>query len=66
MEYFSIQAIDGGYWQCGQWVSRLVDATKYPSEDEAHSVIAMRQLNNVNVIENHTPWRDLRPLVSKE
>jgi hypothetical protein len=64
-DFYSIQATEGGYWQCGQWVSRPIDATKYPTEDEAHSVIAMCQLNNASVIANNTPWRDLRPQVKE-
>ena len=60
-EYVSIQSQEGRYWQCGMWVDKPTDATKYPTVDEAESVIAIRTLTNASIVANNTPWRDLRP-----
>jgi hypothetical protein len=59
MQHYSIQQGDR-YWQCGMWVGSIYKATKYPSEDEALGVIAMRGLHNGIVVPNHEEWRDLR------
>lgn len=58
--YHSIER-KGKYWQCGVWVHSLEDATKYPSEQEAWGVIAMRNFNNACVVANDTNWRNLAP-----
>ena len=61
----SIQSQDGVFWQCGTWVIKLTEATKYPSEDEALSIIAVRALTNASIVANDTPWRDLRPRIKE-
>lgn len=55
--HFSIEK-NGKYWQCGFWVSHIADATKYPTEDQAYAVLAMRELNG-SVVPNNAAWRDL-------
>lgn len=39
--YTSIQNSKGLYWQVGEWVSALRNATKYSTEEEAHLVMAL-------------------------
>jgi len=57
--YYSIQSAQG-FWQCGAWVRNIFNATKYPSVSEAQAAMAMRNLSNSIVVENHEQWRDLR------
>ena len=38
------------YWQCGQWVRGVENATRYFDVSEAEMVIALRSLHNVEII----------------
>lgn len=38
------------YWQCGQWVTGIENATLYRDEEEANKVILTRNLHDVEVI----------------
>lgn len=38
------------YWQCGQWVDGIENATKYANEEQAEFVVGLRNLRNVEVL----------------
>ena len=39
------------YWQCGQWVKGMKNATRYYDAQEADMVVALRSLHDVEIIE---------------
>ena len=39
------------YWQCGQWVNGVANATRYYDAQEADMVIAFRNLHDVEIVE---------------
>jgi len=43
------------YWQCGQWVTGIENATTYCTDDEAYCVISMRSLRDVVVTTKDKP-----------
>ena len=40
---------ENSYWQCGQWVTGVNNATKYPSVQEAECVASLRSLRNIEI-----------------
>ena len=57
-QYHSIFSPSNGYWQCGQWVGIMDNATKYASEDECRAVQHFRNLpDDCEIRRNTTPWR---------
>lgn len=54
---FSITNAKGQYWQVGQWVSLLRDATKYASQEEAFTVIGIqtRRFHGCDAVPNPRP-----------
>lgn len=54
---YSIMNSKNQYWQIGQWVNHLADATKYESEELAYMVIGTqpRRFHSCSVEENPNP-----------
>ena len=52
---FSILHPKRGYWQSGQYVPNLKDATKYGLADTAWAVITLRNIKGGTVVNNDHP-----------